>query len=149
MATAEELNRAFSILLGAGLDFSPSVEEMPIRANAWKELLADIPGELLIQGAKDIALAGEKFPSVKRVRDAAYQVRVHNGTSAAVNHFGAVNAGRQYVPEIQYPPAVLAEIERVSQQYSGEALPPDDVFNRLEELTRPYREAVIKPAPMR
>lgn len=146
MATVEELNRAFSILLGAGLDFSPSVEEMPIRANAWKELLMDIPGELLIQGAKDIALAGEKFPSVKRVRDAAYQVRVHNGASAAPNHFGTVDAGRQY--HSIYPPAVLAEIERVSAEYDGETLPPDDVFNHLEELTRPYRNAVIKSAPM-
>jgi len=95
MATNEELSKAFKILCGAGLEYTPSEKELPMRTEAWGELLADVPGDLLIQGVKDIALAGERFPSIKRIRDAAYQVQIHNGTSAAPNPWKPIIAGKQ------------------------------------------------------
>jgi hypothetical protein len=87
MATEAEIEKAFMLVLGAGLDFAPAKEDIPIRVNSWCDLLTDIPGDTLIQAAKDIAISGDKFPSVPSIRKQAEKVKSHNNTSAAPNAF--------------------------------------------------------------
>lgn len=151
MATQEELQESFTLLLGAGLAYAPrSAEDITARAMAWRTFLEDIPGELLKQAVKDIVLAGSEFPSIKDVRDAAYQVRVHNGVSAAPDHFKPVQAGRGY--HSIYPPEVLKVIEEFERKYDMSnpdleaacRLPTDEEFAYLEKLTRPYREEAVR-----
>ena len=124
MATVEEIQKAFGLLLGAGLDFSPTREEIPMRAKSWVELLQDVPGDLLIQAAKDISIDGEKFPSIKVIRTAAHNVKVHNNTSAAVNRFAplAVETIVWYVApkeqRIPYPKELDALLQKDHERWT-------------------------------
>jgi hypothetical protein len=149
MATVKELQETFELIVGAGLNFAPrSEEDITARAKAWRAFLEDIPGELLLQAVKDIVISGKDFPTIKQVRDAAYQVKVHNGVSAAPNPFKPIQAGRQALSI--YPPDVLKVIEEFERKYdinnpdleAACALPTDEEFKYLDELTRPYRERV-------
>lgn len=44
-------------------------------------------GQRYLQAANDIAIADDFWPTLKRMREAAYQVQIHNGQSAAPNHW--------------------------------------------------------------
>lgn len=83
MAEVADIQKAFNIVLGAGLEFPPSQEEVKIRAFSWCELLTDVPGDCLIQAAKDIANNGERFPSVARIRKQSETVKSRNGKGKA------------------------------------------------------------------
>lgn len=87
MATQNEIIAALKILSGARLRNAPDKDAAPVVVDTWKSVMADVPGNLLIQAVNDIVINAEFWPTIKQVRDAAYQVRAHNGTSAAVNHF--------------------------------------------------------------
>lgn len=87
MATEAEIEKAFMLIVGAGLDFTPNRDEIPLRIESWCEFLKDIPGSTLVQAAKDIVIAGEKFPSVPTIRKQAEKVKAHNNTSAVSNPF--------------------------------------------------------------
>lgn len=95
MATVDEIIKSFKLILGAGLDYPPTKDEVPDRLEVWCEFLTDIPGDTLLQAAKDIVISGEKFPSISRVREAAKQVKIHNNTSAAPNPFAPLIAGKE------------------------------------------------------
>lgn len=70
-----EIEQAFKLLLGSGLPYSPKRDDLPAAVAAWKDLLADVPGDLLVAAAREIALQGKQFPSVAAIRKAAFARR--------------------------------------------------------------------------
>ena len=79
MATEAEIERAFNIVLGAGLSFPPRADEIANRVDTWCDLLQDVPGDVLLKAARDIALNGEAFPSIPKIRKEAAEIKSRNG----------------------------------------------------------------------
>lgn len=151
MATVKEVQKAFNIILGAGLDFPPRADEIPVRVEAWCELLEDVPGAALIRAAKDLALAGDRFPSIPALREQVRKVEYNHGRAgsadpAYINRpievpgiFRVDEGWEPYTlparkPFRPYPPEVQAELDKIEELYSGEELPPDDVQDYIDRL---------------
>jgi hypothetical protein len=134
MASLDEVSRAFQLLIGAGLDYAPSTAEIPTRAAAWVELLQDVPGLALVQAAKDLAVSSPRFPSIPVVRAAAYQVKVHNGQSAAANPWKDDSHPRR-VSMVRFSPEAESLIAALEEKYYDDGLPTDAELAEIDRLT--------------
>lgn len=150
MATSDEIIRAFKLILGAGLDYPPTKDEIPDRLDTWCEMLTDIPGPILLTAAKDIVLKAERFPSIPRVIEAAKQVAAHNNTSAASTPFQPlgpvgkpeprmwrVKGGQWHAIELSHAPLSDAKQQAFYAEYlkmlDNEPTPPPDGYATWRE----------------
>lgn len=143
MAEQSELLEIIATLVDANLSFPPRDIEATCRV--WSRLLADIPGELLRQAADDIILSGEDFPKLATIRDRAYQVKVHNGVSAAVNPFKPLYEVQYAVRDPQgsiFPPEIEAQIAEIEKRL-GDKVMTAEQHAYIDRLTAPYLDAVL------
>ena len=150
MAEETFIRDSLSTLLGARLRNAPSRDELPDVVAAWKRTMQDIPGNTLVQAANDIVLTAEFWPTIKQVREAAYQVKVHNNTSAALNHFAPlVERSTVWLPsgceKVQFSRETPARIAEIEAKYYSEGLPTDEELAEIDALTRPVIAQYLPP----
>lgn len=153
MATSNEVLSALKILSGARLRNAPDRDAAPVVVETWKSVMADIPGEYLLQAVNDIVIEAEFWPTIKQVRAAAYQVKAHNGTSAAVNHFRplaepVIEWQPSGIEKVKFPPEVEARIDALEEKYYDDGLPTDEELAEIDALTRPIIAQYLPYAPM-
>ena len=161
MAAILEIQNAMKTLIGAGLRNTPERAALNDLAATWARLLRDVPGEALLQAADDLAMQEEFWPSLKRIREAAHQVQIHNFTSAAPNpwkdetrtlraydwcakigmdgHYYplTIDTARPYQPgEPVFPPGVAAELQAIEDRTGG--ILGEEEYARIDAITAPY-----------
>jgi hypothetical protein len=142
MANETEVQTALVILSGARLRNAPNRDEAPTVFQSWSRVMRDIPGDLLLQAANDIVISAEFWPTVKQVRDAAYQVRAHNGVSAAPNQFKpiaepVIEWQPSGIPLVVLPDILFRAVEKLEAKYYDGGLPTDEELAWIDARMKP------------
>jgi hypothetical protein len=83
MASFDIVVDCMTTLQQANLSYPPG--EIIATAKIWTRLLQDVPDDALTRATDDLILTSKEFPKLSELRQAAHQVQVHNGQSAAAS----------------------------------------------------------------
>jgi hypothetical protein len=132
MASFDNVVDCMTNLQQANLSYPPG--DIVSTAKIWTRLLQDVPDDALTQATDDLILTSKEFPKLSELREAAKQVGVHNGQSAAANPFRDDSAPRR-VAMVRFSPQAESLIVALETKYYDDGLPTDAELTEVDRLT--------------
>jgi hypothetical protein len=142
MASFDIVVDCMTTLQQANLSYPPG--EIIATAKIWTRLLRDVPDDALTQATDDLILTSKEFPKLSELREAAKQVRVHNGQSAAANPWKPIDQ-----PVIIWQPAGIKDrvtfppdVERKIAALCKKDILTDAELAEIDAITRKFIEVM-------